>query len=164
MVPLSPWGTILKGHRGTARSTISSRCHVIFSPKEPFRQLPHFRHSKQPHPFLNIVAFPVEESQCVYLNPVYSRPVSVLITRLLLKILRANGAPQHPSSVAAHLFSYSQPHIFLLIFQFLVWGGKTCRVGRSHFPSGFAIASLFVAFVDFERWGNPTITHSVTVF
>ena len=52
MVPLSPWGTILKRHRETARSTTSSRCHVKFSLKEPVHQLPHARLSKQPCPFL----------------------------------------------------------------------------------------------------------------
>jgi len=57
MVPLSPWGTILKRHRETARSTTSSECHARFSPKEPFRQLPHSRLSKQPHPFLNIICY-----------------------------------------------------------------------------------------------------------
>lgn len=52
MVPLSPWGTILKRHRETARSTTSSRCHVRLSPKESFHRLPRFCLSKRPFPFL----------------------------------------------------------------------------------------------------------------
>jgi hypothetical protein len=122
MVPLSPWGTILKRHRGTARTTTSSRCHVRFSPKEPFHPLPHFHLSKQPHPFLeeaprHLSSQSRDHSAC--LNPVYSRPVSVLITRLLPKILHPNGAPQHTPAQWRRICFLTRNPIFFLDLTFL---------------------------------------------
>ena len=66
--PTLPWGTILKRHRGTARTTTSSGCHVRFSPKEPLNPLLHLRLSKHPHPFLRkslSLVISIQGSQCV---------------------------------------------------------------------------------------------------
>jgi hypothetical protein len=141
--------------------------HVRFSPKEPFHPLPHSHLSKQPHPFLeevprHLLSQSRNHSAC--LNPVYFRRVSVLITRLLPKILHPNGAPQHTPAQWRRIWFLTRNPIFFSISLFCPGIDRRVLSVNRTFPSNFAIASLFVAFIDFERWGNPSITHSATIF
>lgn len=156
MVPLSPWGTILKRHREAARTTSSSRCHLSdFPPKCSLLNTAFFFSSIKPTPFfLEAITCLLLSQSSIALRDLI-RFIPDLYRSLLqtspAQILHSNGAPQHPSSVAT-------PYYFLLIFNFL--SGVESRVlsvvdsvfalslsTSRHFPSQ---PSLFAAFVNFQ--------------